>query len=84
MTTLSNVGASLRQYIAGGEFVANRELVFGDRAIKVGERVPWRELGVHEVHMHQFWRANIVDCVPKAVLAAERATAAKPQRQARK
>lgn len=65
---LSQVGAPLRKYVAGSDFVANRDLP--ELGVKVGERVPWRDLGIHEVKMHELWRANIVDCAPPSVQVA--------------
>lgn len=59
-------GHALRSYVAGGEFIATRNIDVGVRVIKAGERFPWRDLGMHEVRVHQLWRANMVDSAPPA------------------
>jgi hypothetical protein len=68
-----SAGHTPRQYRPGGEFIANREFVFGERLIAVGERIPWRELGLHEWRMFEFWRANMIDSAPVGVAAVARA-----------
>lgn len=75
---MHGVGFSLRQYRAGSEFVAVRDVELFGRSFKTGERVPWREMGVHEVRMHELWRSNIVDC-SLAPLASIEATEQKPK-----
>lgn len=72
---------SLRSYKAGGEFIVNQPLDWHGRVFKTGEPFPWRDLGVHEVKVHELWRANLIDCADPSTHAnrldviAERATA---------
>jgi hypothetical protein len=73
---LSQVGAPLRSYVAGGDFIANRDM--SELGVKVGDRVPWRDLGIHEVRMHQMWRANMVECVAQAPVSANEQTVSLP------
>ena len=53
---------ALRQYKAGGEFVVNQPLDWHGHVYATGDKFPWRDLGVHEVKVHELWRANILDC----------------------
>lgn len=79
--------AALRQYKAGGDFVVAKPFDWHGRLFKTGDAFPWRELGVHEVKVHELWRATMLDCADPSTHAnrldviAERATAlaAKPQ-----
>jgi len=58
------------QYVRGGEFVCNRDLDFtaapNGRVFKVGDLLPWRELGLHEWQVCEFWKCNMVDAAPVA------------------
>jgi hypothetical protein len=72
-------GHALRQYRAGGEYIVNQRLVFGERVFAVGDKLPWRELGMHEVRVHELWRANIVDCAP--VVAPDSKLALEPPKR---
>lgn len=78
---MPGVGFSLRQYRAGGDYVSTRDQEMFGRQFKAGEVIPYRELGVHEVRMHELWRCNLVDCAPLAPLPA--AKPAKASRAAR-
>lgn len=61
------------RYVRGGEFVCNRDLDFtahaSGRVFKIGERLPWRDLGIHEVTLYQWWQQNMIEVAPAVVAA---------------
>lgn len=75
--------ANRPQYVRGGEFVCNRELDFsarpGGRVFAVGEVLPWRDLGMHEWQVCEFWKANMVDAAPVAAIMMPLVVAAPPR-----
>ena len=51
-------------------FVARHAFAFDGKSYQAGDVFPWRDLGVTELRLGQFWRACLIDCLPRAVAPA--------------
>lgn len=59
------------------------EMEMGGRRFVGGEAVPWRECGVDELTLYQWWRAGLVAFLPSSPSDAGPAALSSPEQAAR-